>query len=81
MGGISMKHEHNPDNRSDNVEKLEDMIQNTMENIDAAEETLEFTTGDNRNAIKEKNQRRQESIESFKNEIEDEKQARENGFE
>ncbi|MFJ7976595.1 small acid-soluble spore protein Tlp [Peribacillus sp. JNUCC 23] len=76
-----MNHKHNPDDRSDNVEKLEDMIQNTMENIDAAEETLEFTSGDNRNAIKEKNQRRQESIESFKNEIEDEKQARENGFE
>ncbi|MBA9029116.1 small acid-soluble spore protein Tlp [Peribacillus huizhouensis] len=76
-----MNYKHNPDDRSDNVEKLEDMIQNTMENIEAAEETLEFASGDERNAIKEKNQRRQESIESFKNEIQDEKQARENGFE
>lgn len=76
-----MNHKHNPDDRSDNVEKLEDMIQNTMENIEAAEETLEFASGDDRNAIKEKNQRRQESIESFKNEIEDEKQARKNGYE
>ncbi|KMY49683.1 small acid-soluble spore protein Tlp [Peribacillus loiseleuriae] len=76
-----MNHKQNPDDRSDNVEKLEDMIQNTMENIEAAEETLEFASGDGRNAIKEKNQRRQESIESFKSEIEDEKQARENGYE
>ncbi|WP_034300840.1 small acid-soluble spore protein Tlp [Bacillus cihuensis] len=76
-----MNYKHNPDDRSDNVEKLEDMIQNTMENIEAAEETLEFASGDERNAIKEKNQRRQESIESFKNEIQDEKQARENGYE
>lgn len=34
----------NPDDRSDNVEKLQDMVQNTIENIEEAKESMEFAT-------------------------------------
>ncbi|MBL6010559.1 small acid-soluble spore protein Tlp [Bacillus halotolerans] len=70
----------NPDDRSDNVEKLQDMVQNTIENIEEAEESMEFASGEDKQHIKEKNARREESIEAFRNEIQDESEARENGY-
>lgn len=36
-----------PDDRSDNAEKLEQMVQNTYENIEKAEETIQFSDGEN----------------------------------
>lgn len=65
-----------PDDRSDNVEKLENMIGHTMDNMDDARDYLkahsEELSEDQKRQIKEKNRRREESIESFRNEIEDE---------
>ncbi|CRK83295.1 small acid-soluble spore protein Tlp [Neobacillus massiliamazoniensis] len=62
-----------PDDRSDNAEKLQSMLQNTEENIRAAEESLKFTDSETqRQQIEEKNERRKESIESFRSEIKDE---------
>jgi small acid-soluble spore protein (thioredoxin-like protein) len=62
-----------PDDRSDNVEKLQSMIHDTIENIEAAEESLAFTNSETqRQQIAEKNERRRESIESFRSEIKDE---------
>jgi small acid-soluble spore protein (thioredoxin-like protein) len=62
-----------PDDRSDNVEKLQSMIHDTIENIEAAEESLAFTDSETqRQQIKAKNERRRESIESFRSEIKDE---------
>jgi small acid-soluble spore protein (thioredoxin-like protein) len=62
-----------PDDRSDNVEKLQSMIHNTEENIQAAEESLKFTDSDTqRQQIEAKNERRKESIDSFRSEIKDE---------
>jgi small acid-soluble spore protein (thioredoxin-like protein) len=63
----------NPDDRSDNVEKLQAMIQNTEDNIEAAEESLDFTDSETqRQQIEAKNERRRESIDSFRSEIKDE---------
>ncbi|ADM37900.1 small acid-soluble spore protein Tlp [Bacillus spizizenii] len=70
----------NPDDRSDNVEKLQDMVQNTIENIEEAEESMEFASGEDKQRIKEKNERREQSIEAFRNEIQDESAARQNGY-
>ncbi|QTN97407.1 small acid-soluble spore protein Tlp [Bacillus sp. LJBV19] len=70
----------NPDDRSDNVEKLQDMVQNTIENIKEAKESMEFATDEEKQRIQEKNARRNESIESFRSEIQDESAARENGY-
>ncbi|MFF2445786.1 small acid-soluble spore protein Tlp [Neobacillus sp. NPDC058068] len=62
-----------PDDRSDNAEKLQSMIDDTTENIAKAEQSLEFTDSEQqRQQIEEKNHRRRESIESFKAEIQDE---------
>jgi len=63
----------NPDDRSDNVEKLQSMIHNTIENMEAAEESLAFTDSETqRQEIQAKNERRRESIESFRAEVKDE---------
>ncbi len=62
-----------PDDRSDNVEKLQSMIHHTIENMEAAEESLAFTDSeDQRQQIEAKNERRRESIDSFRSEIKDE---------
>jgi small acid-soluble spore protein (thioredoxin-like protein) len=61
-----------PDDRSDNVEKLQEMVDNTLENIEAAEETIQFSDGEEKQQIIDKNKRRGESIEAMRNEIKDE---------
>ncbi|GAE24434.1 small, acid-soluble spore protein [Halalkalibacter wakoensis JCM 9140] len=71
-----------PDNRNDNVEKLQQMKENTKHNIEAAEESVAHTDmkEEQKHIIKEKNQRRKESIQAFDAEIADEMQARKNGY-
>ncbi|MEW9050535.1 MAG: small acid-soluble spore protein Tlp [Neobacillus sp.] len=62
-----------PDDRSDNVEKLQSMIHHTIENMEAAEESLQFTDSETqRQQIEAKNERRRESIDAFRSEIKDE---------
>jgi small acid-soluble spore protein (thioredoxin-like protein) len=68
-----------PDDRSDNVEKLQEMICNTIENMEEAEESLSFTDSEEqRQMIQAKNERRRESIDSFRAEVKDEARARDN---
>lgn len=62
----------NPDDRSDNVEKLQQMVHDTIENIHEAEDHLEFASGEDRENIIEKNKRRKQAIEGFREEIKDE---------
>lgn len=71
----------NHDDRRDNVEKLQDMVQNTLENIEKAEETMAFASAEEREKIKQKNHRREEAIEAMRAEIKDEARAREEGYE
>jgi small acid-soluble spore protein (thioredoxin-like protein) len=70
-----------PDDRSDNVEKIQDMIEHTIENIEQAEDTLrnpEIDMHENeRQQIEEKNDRRRDALDSFRAEVKDE--ARYNG--
>ncbi|MBV6685114.1 small acid-soluble spore protein Tlp [Rossellomorea sp. RS05] len=64
---------HRPDDRRDNAQKLQSMVQNTLENIDKAEESMAFTDSEEQlESIRQKNERRKESIESFRQEIKDE---------
>ena len=69
------------DNRKNNVERLQQMKENTLQKIEAAEEALQSTemTSAEKQAVQEKNQHRLESIQAFESEIEDEKQARQSG--
>ncbi|WP_071459728.1 small acid-soluble spore protein Tlp [Bacillus massilinigeriensis] len=66
----------NPDDRSDNVEKLQQMIHNTLDNIEEAEEAIAHSNQKDRANIEAKNERRRDSIESFRSEIKDENNAR-----
>ncbi|WP_082393701.1 small acid-soluble spore protein Tlp [Bacillus sp. JCM 19034] len=71
-----------PDNRNDNVEKLQQMKRNTQHNIEAAEEAIAHTNmpQEQKQEVRAKNQRREESIAAFEAEMKDEKQARQNGY-
>ncbi|WP_341356411.1 small acid-soluble spore protein Tlp [Rossellomorea sp. y25] len=63
----------NLDDRSDNVEKLQGMVQHTIENMEKAEESMAFTDSEEQlQSIKDKNERRRESLQAFRNEIQDE---------
>nr|WP_106784765.1 small acid-soluble spore protein Tlp [Lysinibacillus timonensis] len=62
----------NPDDRSDNVEKLQSMIQNTIENKREAEISMEFSGAEQQEKIRAKNKRRDEAIQGFREEIKDE---------
>ncbi|MGD8188967.1 small acid-soluble spore protein Tlp [Brevibacillus ginsengisoli] len=65
-----------PDDRSDNVEKLQEMIDNTMGNIRESRDYLKAHGSEMNAAEKEnleaKNSRREESIEGYRAEIKDE---------
>ncbi|MGP4038588.1 small acid-soluble spore protein Tlp [Gracilibacillus sp. D59] len=61
-----------PDDRSDNVEKLQHMVQDTIENIEAAHDTMQFASQEEKEKIKEKNRRREEAISGLREEIKDE---------
>ena len=65
-------HQPKPDDRSDNVEKLQNMVQNTIENIEEAEETMRYASGQDKQNIREKNKKREEAIEGLRAEIKDE---------
>ncbi|MDM5225713.1 small acid-soluble spore protein Tlp [Cytobacillus sp. NJ13] len=68
----------NPDDRSDNVEKLQSMIVHTIENMDEAEESMKYANAEDLARIEAKNERRRESLASFRSEIKDEYQAQQN---
>lgn len=71
-----------PDDRSDNVEKLQEHINNTLENIELAEETM--AGADNpqmKEQIAAKNKRREEALKNMYHEIKDESLDREQGYE
>ena len=65
----------NPDDRSDNVEKLQEMIVNTIENMEEAESTLEFSSPEARAQVEAKNERRRESLDAMREEVKDEARA------
>ncbi|MGD7062892.1 small acid-soluble spore protein Tlp [Bacillus altitudinis] len=73
-------YQSNPDDRSDNVEKLQDMIENTLENIDESEAAMGLSTEKEKQMIKQKNENRRTSIDAMRSEIKDEEAARKSGY-
>jgi len=65
-----------PDNRSNNVERIRDIVRNTEDNIQEAEISMEFADSEQRQRMQEKNSRRKQSIEVLKEEMKDEIEAR-----
>lgn len=62
-----------PDDRSDNVERIQANINHTIRNMEAADELIE-KTDDSKMAktLEEKNDRRRDALEGFRAEIRDE---------
>lgn len=74
-----MPNKPNPDNRSDNVEKIQFNIDNTIKNYHETKDMIEKTDDPkSRQDLIEKNKRRKESLKGMKEEIKDEAEAREN---
>jgi small acid-soluble spore protein (thioredoxin-like protein) len=48
------------------------MVQDTIQNLEAAHETMQFSSDEEKQKIKAKNQRREEAIEGMREEIKDE---------
>lgn len=65
-----------PNDSDDNVNRLK----KTISNMEAAEAAMEFAEGKELAAIKEKNERRKESIEGLQTEISAEEESRINGY-
>ncbi|HAQ07971.1 MAG TPA: small acid-soluble spore protein Tlp [Bacillus bacterium] len=66
------KYTPKPDDRSDNVEKLQSMVHHTIENMEDAEAAMVNSSPEDQARIKAKNERRRESIDAFRAEIKDE---------
>jgi len=65
-----------PNDSDNNVNRLK----KTISNMEAAEAAMEFAEGKELAAIKEKNERRKESIEGLQTEISAEEESRINGY-
>lgn len=70
-----------PDDRSDNVEKLQEAVQNTIDNLEESESYLnehaEEIAPEEQQALSNKNENRRDAITGFRSEIKDEAQANE----
>lgn len=70
---MNYSHKSKPDDRSDNVEKLQSMINNTLENIEESERSMQFTDStEQKQSIQTKNEKRRESISAMRSEVKDE---------
>ncbi|MCZ2258098.1 small, acid-soluble spore protein tlp [Sporosarcina sp. G11-34] len=65
-----------PNDSADNEVRLK----KTISNMEAAEEAMKFAEGKELDAIKEKNARREDSIDSLRKEIIEEDKSRINGY-
>ncbi|KOA18708.1 small, acid-soluble spore protein Tlp [Clostridium homopropionicum DSM 5847] len=70
-----------PDDRRDNVDRIQHNISNTIHNIELAEEMI-AKTDDNKmkNTIEEKNERRRDALKGMREEIKDEAIDKQNGY-
>jgi small acid-soluble spore protein (thioredoxin-like protein) len=70
-----------PDDRRDNVDRIQHTIDNTIENFRLAEDAIEESDDENyKEVLEEKNQRREESLDSLKSEIKDEAIDKRKGY-
>jgi small acid-soluble spore protein (thioredoxin-like protein) len=72
---------HNPDDRRDNVEKIQRNITSTIRNMEAAEEMMAKTDDKKaENNLADKNDKRRKALKSMRKEIKDEAIDRERGY-
>lgn len=64
---------HKPDDRRDNVERIQQHINDTIENIEEADDMIaQASNPRTRRDLEKKNQRREEALDSMRQEIRDE---------
>ena len=67
----------NPDDRSDNVERIQRNIDMTLRNMELADEMIEATSDDKmKQELSDKNKRRQQALEGMRQEIRQEAEYR-----
>ncbi|WP_227019535.1 small acid-soluble spore protein Tlp [Sinanaerobacter chloroacetimidivorans] len=70
-----------PDDRRDNVDKIEYNIGKTIQNMELAEEMIAKTDDENmKQELKEKNNRREAALKGMRKEIRDEAIDKKNGY-
>lgn len=69
---MSDKNKPKPDDRSDNVEKLQSMVQDTIQNLEESHDTMKYASETGKEQIQDKNKRRKEAIRGMREEIKDE---------
>jgi small acid-soluble spore protein (thioredoxin-like protein) len=70
-----------PDDRKNNVDRIQHTIDNTIENFRLTEDAIEESDDEKyKGVLEEKNQRREESLDSLKAEIRDEAIDKKNGY-
>jgi len=70
-----------PDERRDNVDKIQCNISNTIQNIELAEEMISKTDDEKmKNSMLEKNERRKVALKGLREEIKDEAIDKQNGY-
>lgn len=68
-----MNNKPKPDDRSDNVERIQDNITMTIQNIHRADEMIKKTSDSKmKKELEEKNKRRQDALKGMRSEIRDE---------
>ncbi|MFZ7133524.1 MAG: small acid-soluble spore protein Tlp [Eubacteriales bacterium] len=72
---------HKPDDRRDNVDKIQFNIDNTIENYHESKEMITKTDDEKmKKALKEKNERRKDALHGMRDEIRDEAIDKKNGY-
>jgi small acid-soluble spore protein (thioredoxin-like protein) len=70
-----------PDDRTDNVERIQYNIDKTISNCELADEMIAKTDDPKmKQTLEEKNERREEALQAMRQEIRDEALDRENGY-
>jgi small acid-soluble spore protein (thioredoxin-like protein) len=70
-----------PDDRKDNVDKIQYNIDKTIQNCELADEMISETDDEKtKKVLSEKNKRREASLESMREEIKDEAIDKKNGY-
>lgn len=71
----------NPDDRKDNVKKIQHNINHTIKNMELADEMISKTDDPKtKSALEQKNDRRRAALEGLRHEIRDEAKAEEKGY-
>ncbi len=80
-GDEDMKNKAKPDDRRDNVDKIEYNIGKTLQNIELANEMIDVTDDQKmKQTLEAKNERRKDALKGMREEIKDEATDKKNGY-